>query len=421
MKNVFLIGNGFDLHHKLPTKYFDFMCVANYLKNNTLLSSITIADILSNPKVYGKSRSIDNCYDTYKEHFENITIDFSKLTKISELVTDNIWFDYFMRTLNTEQGWVDFEKEISFVLERLNSLIPNGNSVLIPKDSEVDAFVLSNFRFFVDIDSNEKIYDNMCLDIKDEYLKEYPINSSIFIANKDAIVKFLHENLMNLRLALSLYLECFVESTLDCLKSCDYAPFNKVQLLELGDDFITFNYTNTLEKLYCKNKPHHIHGSIDSSNIVLGINPNESDNVGTENTTFIKFKKYYQREIFKTDSEYIDWYRKYIKSETYYRIIVIGHSLDITDSDILKTLFTKAQEIYISYYQDEDRDSYMSNIVKMFGSEGFSNFKNDKKMVFIPLSDLNSIQKDIEPEEIKWKRTTSYPSFDEVGEKIEIV
>ena len=95
--------------------------------------------------------------------------------------------------------------------------------------------------------------------------------------------------------------------------------------------------------------------------------------------------------------------------------------MDITDSDILKTLFSKAQEIYISYYRDEDRDDYMSNIVRMFGSEGFSNFKNDKKMVFISLSDLNSIQKDIEPEKIKWERTTGCYSFDGVGKKIEVI
>lgn len=46
MKNVFLIGNGFDLHHMLPTKYYDFMCVAEYLKNNNIKQLETFFQIV---------------------------------------------------------------------------------------------------------------------------------------------------------------------------------------------------------------------------------------------------------------------------------------------------------------------------------------------------------------------------------------
>lgn len=54
MKNVFLIGNGFDLHHYLPTKYLDFMCVAEYLISNTFSLGVKLIA----ESVYDKSGDI---------------------------------------------------------------------------------------------------------------------------------------------------------------------------------------------------------------------------------------------------------------------------------------------------------------------------------------------------------------------------
>ena len=31
--NVFLLGNGFDLYHKLPTKYINFLNTVEFLRN----------------------------------------------------------------------------------------------------------------------------------------------------------------------------------------------------------------------------------------------------------------------------------------------------------------------------------------------------------------------------------------------------
>ena len=46
MKNVFLIGNGFDLHHKLPTRYYDFLCILKYyMKKKCFCEKIKLKDI----------------------------------------------------------------------------------------------------------------------------------------------------------------------------------------------------------------------------------------------------------------------------------------------------------------------------------------------------------------------------------------
>ena len=63
MKNVFLIGNGFDLYHKLPTKYFDFICVVKYLTNRILYDPINVGKILSE---CNGSQNIKDCYDAHK-------------------------------------------------------------------------------------------------------------------------------------------------------------------------------------------------------------------------------------------------------------------------------------------------------------------------------------------------------------------
>lgn len=49
MKNILLVGNGFDLYYKLPTKYADFLHVVKFLLKNR-----------NNSNSYQVSTSIEN-------------------------------------------------------------------------------------------------------------------------------------------------------------------------------------------------------------------------------------------------------------------------------------------------------------------------------------------------------------------------
>ena len=75
-------------------------------------------------------------------------------------------------------------------------------------------------------------------------------------------------------------------------------------------------------------------------------------------SNFIFFKKYYQRVCFKTDIEYLKavsniyWNKKH---EHEVVLKVIGHSLDVTDKEIIKDLFETANKIKIFYH------SFISN------------------------------------------------------------
>lgn len=413
MKNVFLIGNGFDLHHMLPTKYYDFMCIVEYLSNNTLLFPINIGDVFSKCT---ENKNIINCYNAHKEVFDSIEVESDKIIEISNLIQDNIWFEYFSKTLNRDLGWIDFEKEIFTVINTLDEIIAlDEETVYLPQHESLPPFILSNFRFFIDAYDNVGLYSGDSLDIKDQYLIEYPYNSGIYVADKKKIFEELYNKLLDFSKALNLYFACFIENAFDLLQKDNYMNKNRIDLINIADIAVSFNYTSTLEKLYFNKKAFHIHGTIKEQKMVLGVNPDKTDDIGTNDTSLIKFKKYYQREVYGTDIEYINWYRETIGTKTEYRVIAIGHSLDETDKDIISDMFLNAKEIYITYYDNVCKDSYIANIVKMFGKSGFDKFRRDQHMQFIPLCDVDSLKGKIKPEEILW----DYINYGK--EKIEII
>ena len=146
MKNVFLIGNGFDLYHKLPTTYFDFMCVAECFIARPLLSTLSIGEIFSK---CDKSKNIQMFYGKNKEYFDNTTINMEKMSQLTNITSSNIWFHYFLKTFDADLGWIDFEKEISMVIKTLNKLIPSDSKeIRVNRRDTLSAFILSNFSFF---------------------------------------------------------------------------------------------------------------------------------------------------------------------------------------------------------------------------------------------------------------------------------
>ena len=80
--NILVIGNGFDLHHNLKTKYFDFV---EFTRN-----SIDMTDIP----------------DEIKNKCKN-----------------NIFLKYFRKVCEVTRNWIDCEKEIENVASTLQDLI----------------------------------------------------------------------------------------------------------------------------------------------------------------------------------------------------------------------------------------------------------------------------------------------------------
>ena len=117
----------------------------------------------------------------------------------------------------------------------------------------------------------------------------------------------------------------------------------------------------------------------------MGINPDSADDIETVDTTFIAFKKYYQRTMYETDSQYLQWLNDRYDHQEDLNLLIMGHSLDITDRDILYELIELASDIKILYYDEKSKAQYVANLVRIFGREGFMTLRTQKNLTFLSL------------------------------------
>lgn len=403
--NVLLLGNGFDLHHKLPTKYDNFLHTVDFLCNNYSNELTKIGDVFGNEELQKQDNFIKNCYYVHKNVYDTIELEEDKIIKIIELTKNNLWFKYLLKSFNKDIGWIDFEKEIAVVVNNFRFFLDNTDVTL--KNNGSNVYIINQFKFFYTTLSQN--YVGRLGRINPEYIVEYPLHSGEKILDKEKIASKLVEELTDLALALKMYLHCFVENSLLLIKR--EKDFKRSEIISYIDKVISFNYTNTCEKLYHVNEVFHIHGNVDND-IVLGINPDKYDEKTTLDTSFIDFKKYYQRTKFATDYEYLNWINSVILDKNAlnsndFSLIIMGHSLDITDEDILVKLFRKANDIIIFYHDKIAKNTYIKNIIKMFGKTEFDEIRNTKKLKFLALADID-YTKYIEERKQNYGKNTKY-------------
>lgn len=366
--NVLLLGNGYDLYHKLPTKYINFLHTIKYIKENKeCCFDKPISEIFSNEELQAEDKEIKNAYNLYcdvynKIKFQDVDVDFI----ISEL--DNCWLNYFLLCLNKDVGWIDFEKEISFVIKNFRN---NFDEAARSISYEI---IVKKFDFLFNKGS-----------LKDDYKKYSVVCSTEMIADIDKIDIDLFKQLEQFAKLLKIYLKYFVDKLLEKL-----TIENKIDehlFLENHQDYvITFNYTNTFELINKGNRDvYHIHGNV-NDNIVLGLNPDEFDKFESYDKNYLRFKKYFQRTFYKTDIDYLDWF-KMCKSndEEDISLVVMGHSLDVTDKDILEQIFSISTDITILYHDEKALDSQILNLIKVFGKNEFDNIRLEKNLTFLPI------------------------------------
>ena len=135
--------------------------------------------------------------------------------------------------------------------------------------------------------------------------------------------------------------------------------------------------------------------------MVLGIDEYLDSSEKNIELDFIKFKKYFQRIYKKTGCEYKKWLEKIknnygilsnIKQLNKYptNIYFYGHSLDITDKDILKELILLiGARITIFYYDDSDYIQKIANLVKLIGQDYLCEniYGSDPKINFKEIND----------------------------------
>ena len=345
------------------------------------------------------NKNIGEAFQIHQASYNATPLDNTRISNLIKSGKNNAWFNYFNSMQNNHLEWIDFEKEIIKVLtvfRKLFDVIEHDSVDYDFSSNPLHHHVLSMFDFFYDrktfFPESKNIFSfSLQQAIFSRFLIEFPTGSGNFIISKERIVEELYSALRVFTGALVDYLYCFVDAPTRTSIINGARPIcNQLNGLysQNVEAVITFNYTNTFELLY-GNIPtlSHIHGEL-SKNIVLGVNPDEFDNLGSIDTLFAEFKKYSQRIRFSTDDSYNHFVRKVSLltdvNNFFIDLHIIGHSLDATDKDILERMFCVAENITIYYYRDDDVTSYKNNIVTMFGKNTLDKLRIDKELKFVP-------------------------------------
>ena len=144
---------------------------------------------------------------------------------------------------------------------------------------------------------------------------------------------------------------------------------------------------------------HFIHGRArednkTENNMIIGIDETlKSEEEINERLDYVGFKKYFQRIIKETDTSYINLFRK--KGEGRQDIngndfedvdvYIFGHSLDRTDTDIIKTIFTAENTNITIYSRDKvTQKKQVSNLIAIIGKDELlkSTYNSEPKVKF---------------------------------------
>ena len=156
---------------------------------------------------------------------------------------------------------------------------------------------------------------------------------------------------------------------------------------------ISYNYTNTWQRLYGKNfpdvKPYFIHGKLGKHNLVLGTGETLSHELESSHTECASFKKFFQRVKYRLGNCY------HITDDnrnTKWQVIIYGHSLDPTDKDSLRWLLGEDQnhrfnlsKVIIYYYDEKSYNQQIANTIQIIGKEALINNVRSGKLIFEPI------------------------------------
>jgi uncharacterized protein (DUF2164 family) len=362
--NILILGNGFDLAHGLPTKYSDFLEFVRVIRE--------LYEVGINKVNWGK---LDKRLQ--------VQIQTSKLQPILDnkqywldWIGDNIWVEYYNQNrIYVKENWIDFETEIANIIKSLDEdMYDNATKRKVPLKSEMQN--LSN-DFLVKC-YKDSTFLVQVIDIHNESRSGF--DRITFEEIRDRLLI----DLKKLIRALEFYLVDYVEKlTVDVILS-------DIKGINIGK-VLSFNYTDTYKKVYGNEKDieyDFIHGqaelsnSIETTKMVLGIDEYLTDERRNIDVDFIAFKKFFQRIHKETGSLYKDWVEEIKlpkKTATgnglsvkplVHNLYIFGHSLDITDKDVLRNLILHDNvHTTIFYVNKEVYGHQIANLVKVLGQD----------------------------------------------------
>lgn len=377
--NILVIGNGFDLAHRLPTRYTDFL---KWVEAEYELSILAKKDDFFRSEYV--EVVIEGMHSSKKNKVKPAKRSMMRQKEIWQCITNNHWIEYFFHYISPNGNWIDFESLIGYVIKDIDEGVRKRHFYATVEN-------LSDYYF------NRKISN---------YNKE--IRKKLFSNRTQMDYKGLRDILLSdlnrLIRALEIYLYEVVEQRGVYWRLPD---INNIHI----DKVLSFNYTDTYRRLYDPEgeaEYDFIHGKLNgevivtTNNMVLGIDEYLPEERRNREVEFIAFKKYYQRIYKQTGCQYKKWvdtikndyYKdiedmneinskkgvfpvefdteylktKYISQK--HNIYIFGHSLDETDGDVLRELILNDNARTIIFYPDkEEMGRKIANLVKIIGQD----------------------------------------------------
>ncbi|MCM1156462.1 MAG: bacteriophage abortive infection AbiH family protein [Roseburia sp.] len=365
-RNILVLGNGFDLHHNMKTKYSHYIEFMRELRR----TNIRVAEEAGEQKFVLQKKS----QQIYRDN------------GFSEEAIEKIWstigngfVQYFMSYGNIVKGWIDFEVLIKSITVDIEEMM-NKLDAMPEAIDKYDKNITWTDREVLLAESFDKIFRTR-MD-KKIWIKEEFKNNLTGIDRKE-VRKILRKEYDGLCESLWIYLKEIEPYCRTVKTELTYRQIEEIQ----ADMVITFNYTDTYKRYGIEPEDAiHVHGSLEEKNIVLGF----QDDNETE-LQYVYFKKYMQCILKHTPIlENYSFRRKIEKGEEdsqllYDEIIMhfFGHSLDITDRDMLSLLFDRASRIKIYYYDEDDYEEKIEKVIDMLGKKKALQKIHEKNIDFI--------------------------------------
>lgn len=376
-RNILIIGNGFDLYHKLPTRYNDFMFFASewetfYIEYEKNQGKAGPLEQISVP-LTERGKLTQEALTEFGRH--PYLMKASHIEFLRQNIQTNCWIQYFAKLQREGLLWVDFEAEIQNALynteEYSMEAIPKnvgqrGKEGLHERLQRIPEIFGSTAR-------------NGYLNFGDVDIPEHYADKSELQKNKQLLIEFMVGELDDLITCLQYYLTDFVAN----IKCDSYSE----QIKELGEvDVLNFNYTTTFKSVYGGynlHKHHAVHGGIANGDIVLGI----SDEAFPDNYDYIRFQKYFQRIQKRTGSYYREWVnygQEQNDTSSQKDVWIMGHSLGLADFGVLRDFFEADcfARLTIFFHSQEAYENLVINLVKALGKEKAIDKIGTEKIVF---------------------------------------
>ena len=383
MNRIILIGNGFDLAHKLPTSYADFMDWYGKWWYKQLLNSknhvekdelciFTLRDMCWWIFFHGTSGDLSPALNgNIFEYLEDKTINGN--------VDKSVLMEKIHQSIETK-GWVDIENEYYRLL--CLSLDESKRQEFADKlNKELEYLKIRLIEYLKEVDN--KITDKIVNAQIKKYMFEPIEVKDISVASKDIFCKYMQERekwsldyWQEIRKSYQgLYFEdIYDENNLERLRAeCHFLP-DRIM-------FLNFNYTRTAD-IYLENADkskffiNHIHGVLSNPESVIFGHGDElddnykkllncNDNVLLKNVKSIRYTE--------TDN-----YRKILSfiEASPFQVYIMGHSCGNSDRTLLNTLFEHRNCASIKpfyYVKTDGTDNYLDIVQNI--SRNFTDMK----------------------------------------------